>query len=294
MKGKKGFTLIELIVVIAILGILSAVLTGAYLSFMGESKKNVCTTNRAELKRIYTYYKANGGTFNPTGTTSMQFLIDAKLINPPYHLCPAGGDVFWKQADDGTMYVFCTIHDATAAGLMYRSDFTNMNGIKVLKGSWEVKNGKLIPTKAGENRAIFNGTNGTDYNVKMNAVYLTGSTGSSGYGAYYRATDNANISGYCFQYDPGLGNDFVVRKVTNGSEQGPFQRVDMAKALGSSFDLTAPHDIEINVEGDKHVIYVDKVKIMDFTDSTFTSGSVGVRTWSDSKVEINEVIVEQK
>ena len=52
----------------------------------------------------------------------------------------------------------------------------------------------------------------------------------------------------------------------------------MSKIFGNSFNPTATHSIEIEVIGTKQVIKVDGVQVLKFNDSTFTEGSVGVRT----------------
>lgn len=70
--------------------------------------------------------------------------------------------------------------------------------------------------------------------------------------------------------------------------------VRMTDVMGTDFDITAEHDIEISVVGDQHVVIVDGVKVMDFTDNTYTEGSVGVRSWSNSKVQISDVSVEKQ
>ncbi|MPN21184.1 hypothetical protein SDC9_168563 [bioreactor metagenome] len=119
---------------------------------------------------------------------------------------------------------------------------------------------------------------------------MSGSATQSGYGIYYRATDSAQISGYCFQFDPGAGNRFTVRKVTNGSEANAFQSVAMA----ADFNIKTAHDIVITVTGTAHTVKVDGNTIMAFTDSTFQEGYVGLRTWNNSKVEFNSATVTKK
>jgi hypothetical protein len=200
----------------------------------------------------------------------------------------------WRVFDTGIVDVYCSSSDANVATNMYQNTFDSMSQLRVLKGSFEVVNGQLKPAAAGENRAIFNGTNGTDYTIEMNAVYLSGAQSQSGYGIYYRATEAADITGYAFQFDPGSGNAFVVREVVNGKETNTIKRVTMASTMGASFDITKPHDIKIEVVGVSQVISVDGVQILKFDNSTFSSGSVGVRTWNNTDARFNDVTITKK
>ena len=43
------------------------------------------------------------------------------------------------------------------------------------------------------------------------------------------------------------------------------------------FNLNAEHDISISVQGSHHVINVDGVKVLDFSDSRFSEGGIGFR-----------------
>ncbi len=67
MKNRKGFTLIELMIVVAIIGILAAIAIPNFLKFQAKSKQSEAKTN---LKGIYTaetgYFGENNsyGTFN--------------------------------------------------------------------------------------------------------------------------------------------------------------------------------------------------------------------------------------
>jgi prepilin-type N-terminal cleavage/methylation domain-containing protein len=286
-----GFTLIEIIVILAIISVIAGIVVLSVIHILHNSREKVCQSSREELKRTLQIYKTGGGTFDPDGETGIQFLIDSGYYPQNKKICPSNGLISWGLDDDGNVEVYCSIHKVKE-NIIFKSNFSTIDKVKMLMGSWVIRDGKLVPGRTGENRAVFEGSNGTDYNIKMNAVYLSGSSSSSGYGAYYRATDSTNISGYCFQFDPGLGNDFVVRKVTDGREGSPFQRIDMATAMGNGFMLNDPHDIEIDVRGDRHIIKVDGVEIMNFVDSTYSEGHVGVRTWNNSNVEISEVIIE--
>ncbi len=113
----------------------------------------------------------------------------------------------------------------------------------------------------------------------------------NGYGVYYRADNNPNITGYVFQFDPGLGNKFVVRKVVGGVEQAPFQSV----AMPSGFPIyNQSHDISVAIVGDRHVIKVDNQPVLEFQDTTFASGSGGFRTWGATEASFDNLNVVEK
>jgi len=67
LKGKKGFTLIELMIVVAIIGILAAIAIPNFLRFQAKSKQSEAKTNLGGIFTAQTSYFAEHnlfGTFN--------------------------------------------------------------------------------------------------------------------------------------------------------------------------------------------------------------------------------------
>ena len=64
MKKKKGFTLIELMIVVAIIGILAAIAIPNFLKFQAKAKQSECKSN---LGAIYTAQVSYFGEFNTYG-----------------------------------------------------------------------------------------------------------------------------------------------------------------------------------------------------------------------------------
>jgi hypothetical protein len=164
----------------------------------------------------------------------------------------------------------------TGSSVLFNTDFTSMAGLSPVQGAWKIVNGRLVPTTGGENRLAFGDPAWTDVQLDVNASLDSG----RGYGVHFRSDGKQAISGYCFQFDPGYNaprGAFVVRRVVAGVEGStPVARADMP--VGSS-QYGTPHDISINAVGDHFVIKVDGVAVLDFRDSTYTSGSAGLRSW---------------
>ena len=163
--------------------------------------------------------------------------------------------------------------------VLFSTDFSSMAGLALLMGSWQIVNGVLVPVGAGEHRLAFGDTKWTNVQLNVNATLSSG----RGYGIYFRADGQPNIGGYCFQYDPGLANVFDVRKVMYGWDVAGPPLASAPIPAGFSTYGTA-HTTTISAVGSHIVIKVDGVTMLDFYDSTFASGSAGLRSWGGSQV----------
>ena len=288
-RRRRGFTLVELAIVIAILGLLAVVAVPRYQDMVTEAQYSTCAGVRAAITeaetirelRLHVQPTSSNPPLSPQQLRDQGFLTGDSSI-----VCPAGGTLEWVTPDGGVSWSFvCSIHSAVFVYNGTTNGITSLNG-----GGIAVSGGSLRFTNpSDENRVAFGQLSWTDYTVHVRATLASG----NGYGIYYRSDGKAGyspgITGYCFQFDPGLGNRLVVRKVVNGSEQDPFQSVAMSASIVAS--LHGPHDISVAVKGDHHVISVDGVVILDFHDNTFTSGMAGLRGWSGCDPSFSAVSV---
>jgi len=145
-------------------------------------------------------------------------------------------------------------------------------------GNWQFNDGQLCATG---NSAIYNkcsqSMTPSDYTVKLDSINLER---GDGYGIYFRSdVVDGKVNGYTFQYDPGLGA-IVFRKWVDGRELSPFA----VHRVPSNYDWYGkPQDVEVKVSGDTFTAYINGEPVLTAQDSTYPTGSAGIRTWDNTK-----------
>lgn len=96
-KNAKGFTFIELIVVIAVLGIITSIATPKLASYRRLAEESICHANCKAVERLYTTVLVEND-HNDT-------LFDQFLIENFNGVCPASGAINYEEGK-----VKCSLH----------------------------------------------------------------------------------------------------------------------------------------------------------------------------------------
>lgn len=103
LNHRGGWTLVELIIVIIILGLISAVAIPAYLDLTNTAKINACQAQQAAIKSaVLLHYAKNLGTLPDSLTPGM-------FVNATIPDCPSGGTIAYTKTSDSTFTVDCSI-----------------------------------------------------------------------------------------------------------------------------------------------------------------------------------------
>lgn len=116
MKKKKngGFTLVELIVVVAILAVLMAILIPQYIQYVARARKQTCNSNCYELSSLLNMETGLRGM--PLSDEQIKELTgfkatSGKLVSDTQHICPENGDVTITYSTKNATYsLMCSKH----------------------------------------------------------------------------------------------------------------------------------------------------------------------------------------
>lgn len=102
--NRKGFTLIELIIVICIIGVLAVVLMPICFKYVGIAKENVCRSNITEMNNIFRIHQIT----DPDCTLEDIFGGKCSELSDSFskYECPSGGKYYIKSGK-----ICCKIHD---------------------------------------------------------------------------------------------------------------------------------------------------------------------------------------
>ncbi len=106
LRNQKGFTLMELMIVIVIIGVLAAIGVPAYTNYVEKARATTCDANRRSLSTANGLYYAENGEY-AGDINDLEAYLDATTISN--FTCPSKG-TFTFNADNGT--ITCSKHDA--------------------------------------------------------------------------------------------------------------------------------------------------------------------------------------
>lgn len=108
-KKSKGFTLIELVIAIAILGILAGIVIARFDEPLTNAQKKACLVNRATIIRQYAIAEAKGDAQASSLENYTKWYLKT-YYNDVATLCPSGGTYTFSE---DTLDITCSKHGST-------------------------------------------------------------------------------------------------------------------------------------------------------------------------------------
>jgi prepilin-type N-terminal cleavage/methylation domain-containing protein len=301
-KNQSGFTLIELIVVIAILGILAGIAIPRFSGTTKSAKVEVDNANLSMLNKSTQVYavKNNVSTEDvfkgvTTDIDRMKVLVTNALLTEV--IKPLQEKVKFKWNIEEQLWALgpdSIIYGSGKDGSLNIKDL--ITGNTLITGTWKEGpiDSDVIKSSFG---TIFTKNENEEYTVTSNAKLSKGENG--GYGIFFETSvgnDPTKDNGYALQFDRGLGK-IVVRERIDGKEQAPTtlpNNSDTNSIVPSSKRdpwWEKEHNIKMEVAKNPAVdnekilkVYIDGILYSDsftFTSNTTADNNyTGFRSWT--------------
>lgn len=90
-KNRRGFTLVELTVVILIIGVIATIAAPKFFDSLDDAKDNAAVSSLATVRNTIQLYKANNGAYPGTDEPTFKAALDTLLQNG-FPDCPVGAN----------------------------------------------------------------------------------------------------------------------------------------------------------------------------------------------------------
>lgn len=105
LQGDEGFTFVELMIVILIIGLLVGIAVLSFVYSVSLSKKTACNANLKTIREQITLYNSRFEANPPT----LQDLVPGYIDNVDSLYCPDSGEAYIYDEETGD--VFCPFHE---------------------------------------------------------------------------------------------------------------------------------------------------------------------------------------
>lgn len=231
MIHKKGFTLIELIVVIAVMAILSAVAVPRIFSILERSRISADKASLKTLNTVTSVYRITNESDDPfedrdnTSEVLMGYLVDSEYI--PRAVTPQKTDAefIWDFDTEVWLYSIYLMSGNPLSKYIFSqmsiSDFVFNAWGGGDRNTWSVNEEGIYVTGENNNHQMFFGNARSEYTLTTKFKLDDNPGNHGGLGIFFETViDSSNENrdtGYILQFDRGW-SEIVLRKRVEGSE----------------------------------------------------------------------------